>query len=111
MNLTIDIDMTDVQSTAHDLMAPGERAATILQVSNLLRRPDLREQYTLVAGDLALYARELGNPGALDSFMDLMISAAERSALSASFISAKRFLDGYESKSYCTLLFVTDTDL
>lgn len=79
------------------MMAPSERISTILQVSHLLRRPDLRDQYTLVAGDLALSANAHGNPGELDSFMDLMIDAAERSALSASFVSAKRFLDGYES--------------
>jgi hypothetical protein len=88
----------DAQSTAHAMMAPGERAVTILQVSSLLRRHDLREQYTLVAGDLALYAKAHGNPGDLDSFMSLMIDAAERSALSASFVSAKRFLDGYEGE-------------
>ena len=83
-------------------MTPDEQTASILQVSLLLREPDLREEYLLVAADLALYAKDRGSPGEIDSFMQLMIAAADQSALRAAFINAKRFLDGYES----TLLYV-----
>lgn len=78
-------------------MTPDEQTATMLQVSLLLREPDLREEYILVSADLALYAKDRGSPGDLDSFMQLMIAAADQSAFRAAFLSAKRFLDGYES--------------
>jgi hypothetical protein len=80
-------------------MTPDEQTASILQVSLLLREPDLRDEYLLVAADLALYAKDRGSPGEIDSFMQLMIAAADQSALRAAFINAKRFLDGYESTS------------
>lgn len=79
-------------------MTPDEQTATMLQVSLLLREPDLREEYLLVSADLALYAKDRGSPGEIDSFMQLMIAAADQSAFRAAFISAKRFLDGYESR-------------
>lgn len=80
-------------------MTSGEQTATMLQVSCLLREADLREEYLLVSADLALHAKDRGSPGEVDSFMQLMIAAADQSALRAAFISAKRFLDGYESTS------------
>jgi DnaJ-domain-containing protein 1 len=81
-------------------MTPDEQTASILQVSLLLREPDLREEYLLVAADLALHAKDRGSPGEIDSFMQLMIAAADQSAFRAAFINAKRFLDGYESRSF-----------
>jgi len=80
-------------------MSSDEQTGSMLQVSLLLREPDLREEYLLVAADLALHAKDRGSPGEIDSFMRLMIAAADQSALRAAFINAKRFLDGYESKS------------
>ena len=80
-------------------MSPDEQTASMLQVSQLLREPHLRDEYLLVAADLALYAKDRGSPGEIDSFMQLMITAAGQSALRAAFINAKRFLDGYESTS------------
>jgi hypothetical protein len=74
----------------------------MLHVSCMLREPDLRDEYLMVSADLALYAKDRGSPGDIDDFMRLMIAAADRSALSAAFPAAKRFLDGYESKSNCT---------
>ena len=79
-------------------MTPDEQTATMLQVSCMLREPDLREEYLMVSADLALYAKDRGSPGEIDDFMRLMIAAADRSALSAAFDAAKRFLDGYESE-------------
>lgn len=86
------------QAAAHQLVSPTEQAATILKVANHLSGPSLREEYLLVAADLLLSAKEKGNPGSLDSFMALMLAASERAAQHASFQSAKRFLDGYDSE-------------
>jgi len=83
-------------------MLPDEQTASMLQVSLLLRESDLRDEYLLVSADLALYAKDRGSPGEIDSFMQLMIAAAGQSALRAAFINAKRFLDGYES-TFCYL--------
>jgi hypothetical protein len=74
----------------------------MLHVSCTLREPDLRDEYLMVAADLALYAKDRGSPGDINDFMRLMIAAADRSALSAAFSSAKRFLDGYECESSYT---------
>lgn len=84
---------------AHGLVPAQEQAATLIKVSDHLGVPALREQYLLVAADLALNAKDKGCPGSLDHFMGLMLAAAEKSTQHASFPAAKRFLDGYESKS------------
>jgi hypothetical protein len=88
---------------------PGdERTATVLHASCMLRRPEFQTEYLLVSADLALYAKDRGSVGSIESFMQLMIAAADRSALSASFESAKRFLDGYESASYTLSVYPAD---
>lgn len=86
------------QMAAHGMASATEQATTILRVADHLRGPNLRDEYLLVAADLALNAKERGHPGSLVAFMELMIAAGERAAQHASFEAAKRFLDGYESE-------------
>lgn len=80
-------------------MIPREdQAATLLKVSRHLSSPALRDEYLLVAADLALSAKNKGSAGDETDFMNLMLAAAEKSTMHASFQAAKRFLDGYDGE-------------
>ena len=85
------------------MIPEDDQAATLLKVSHHLSKPALRDEYLLVAADLALNAKHRGDPGDQSVFMDLMLAAAEKSTQHASFQAAKRFLDGYDSESAPTL--------
>lgn len=94
---TLDASLT-YQSTSFGLISRDEQAAILLRVSQHLSRPTLRDEYLLVAADLALNAKNRGSVGNVADFMSLMLAAAEKSNMHASFLAAKRFLDGYDSK-------------
>ena len=80
-------------------MIQEERLPMLHQrISEYLRRPDLYDDHVFEAADHALVARSFGAVSQeLDNdFVCLLLDAASKSALSASFSAAKRYLDAVQ---------------
>ncbi|KAL7420434.1 hypothetical protein Q5752_004384 [Cryptotrichosporon argae] len=82
------------KSAAQRLIAPHDAGRMHQHVSLFLRRPDLINDYLFDSVEHALTARALGAPAEDEATMvSLLLDAATRAALSASFSSAQHFIN------------------
>jgi hypothetical protein len=101
----VEMDLSEVKFShdrlrmaAYNLIPTNQLPMLHQRVSIYLRRPDLYNDFAFEAADHAIIARS-ATEGHLESdedFVSLLIDAASRSALSASFLAAKRYLDAVQ---------------
>ena len=87
-----------LRMAAYNLIPQEDLPALHHRVSVYLRRPELYEDFAFEAADHALVARSAAKAHLeFDTdFVSLLLDAASRSALSASFTAAKRYLDAVQ---------------